>query len=58
MDVPPARRPTILVIDDETQVMESVRELLRLDYAVLGATRPGDGIALLDRAPVDVVMTD
>ena len=52
------RRPAILVIDDAAQVVESVRELLRLDYQVLGATRPSDGIALLDRQPVDVVMTD
>jgi signal transduction histidine kinase len=53
-----ARRPAILVIDDEAHVVESVRELLRLDYRVLGATRPSEGIAILDQQPVEVVMTD
>src|SRR5438128_11657426 len=53
-----ARRDSILVIDDEPDVVESVRDLLRLDYRVLGATRAREGIGILAQEPVDVVMTD
>src|SRR4051794_14000453 len=49
---------TILVVDDEGDVVASVKDLLRLDYRVLGATRAADGLAMLDTEQVDVVMTD
>src|SRR5438552_1934643 len=52
------RRHTVLVVDDESDVVASVKDLLRLDYKVLGATRAADGLAMLDREPVHVVMTD
>ena len=53
-----ARRHSILVIDDEPDVVESVRDLLRLDYRVLGATRAREGIGILAQEAIDVVMTD
>ena len=53
-----ARRHSILVIDDEPNVVQSVRDLLRLDYRVFGATRARDGIRILAQEPIDVVMTD
>src|SRR5205814_4348464 len=53
-----ARRPSILVIDDEAHVVESIHELLRLDYRVLGGTRASEAIGILGQQPVDVVMTD
>jgi len=52
------RRHTVLVVDDESDVVASVKDLLRLDYKVLGATRAAEGLALLEREPVHVVMTD
>ena len=52
------RRHTVLVVDDESDVVASVKDLLRLDYKVLGATRAADGLAMLEREPVHVVMTD
>jgi len=52
------RRHSVLVIDDEPDVVRSVCDLLRLDYRVLGATRAREGIRLLGQEPVDVVMTD
>src|SRR6266566_5630916 len=52
------RRHTVLVVDDESDVVASVKDLLRLDYKVLGATRAAEGLAMLDREPVHVVMTD
>src|SRR5688572_16912743 len=52
------RRHTVLVVDDEADVVASVKDLLRLDYKVLGATRAADGLALLENNEVHVVMTD
>src|SRR3989442_9053452 len=53
-----AQRPSILVVDDEADVVESIRELLRLDYRVLVATRASEAMSILGERPVDVVMTD
>ena len=52
------RQASILVVDDEADVVESIRELLRLDYRVLVATRASEAMSILDARPVDVVMTD
>jgi signal transduction histidine kinase len=53
-----ARRHTILVVDDEPHVVQSVQDLLRLDYRVLGTTRAADGIRIMQEEEVQVVMTD
>ncbi len=52
------RRHTVLVVDDEPDVVSSVKDLLRLEYRVLGATRPEEGLKLAEQEQVDVVMTD
>jgi signal transduction histidine kinase len=52
------KRHTILVVDDEPDVVKSVQDLLRLDYKVLGATGAQQGEELLAREEVHVVMTD
>jgi signal transduction histidine kinase len=52
------RRHTILVVDDEPDVVKSVQDLLRLDHRVLGATRAEDGIKLMQQEDVHVVMSD
>lgn len=52
------RRHTVLVVDDEGDVVASVKDLLRLDYKVLGATNAAEGLHLMDEQPVHVVMTD
>ena len=51
-------RHTILVVDDEPEVLRSVQDLLRLDYRVLTATRAAEGLELLKAEEVHVVMTD
>lgn len=51
-------RHTILVVDDEPDVVQSVRDLLRLDYKVFGATRASEGMEILRREEVHVVMSD
>src|SRR5688500_111562 len=51
-------RHTILVVDDEPDVVESVKDLLRFDHRVLGATSPAEALRLLQTEEVHVVMTD
>lgn len=53
-----AVRHTLLVLDDEADVVKSVQDLLRLDYRVLGATRASDAMELMRREEVHLVMTD
>jgi signal transduction histidine kinase len=53
-----AQRHTLLVVDDEADVVQSLQDLLRREYHVLGATRARDGLRLLHEQPVHVVMTD
>jgi len=52
------KRHTILVVDDEPDVVQSVQDLLRLDYRVLGAKRADEGLRILEQEEVHVVMTD
>jgi signal transduction histidine kinase len=53
-----SRRHTLLVVDDEPDVVQSLQDLLRLDYKVLGATRARDGLKILQEQEVHLVMTD
>jgi signal transduction histidine kinase len=55
---PAATRHTILVVDDEPDVVKSVKDLLRLDYRVLGATSATEGLRILQKEEVHIVMTD
>jgi signal transduction histidine kinase len=52
------QRHTLLVVDDEPDVVQSLQDLLRREYRVLGATRAREGLRLLHEQPVHVVMTD
>lgn len=52
------RRQTVLVIDDEPHVCDSVRDLLRREFHVLTATNAQDGFRLLREHPVHVLLTD
>jgi signal transduction histidine kinase len=49
---------TLLVVDDEPDVVQSVQDLLRLDYRVHGSTRPTEALDLMRRHDVHIVMTD
>src|SRR5436305_11041403 len=51
-------RHTILVVDDETEVVKSVKNLLRLNYHVLGTSSAIEAMDILKREEVHVVMTD
>jgi signal transduction histidine kinase len=49
---------TILVVDDEPDVVRSVKDLLRLDYNVIGATSAAQAEEIMQNQAVHVIMTD
>jgi signal transduction histidine kinase len=49
---------TLLVVDDEPDVVKSIKDLFRLDYRVLGTTRPTEALEILGHNDVHVVLTD
>ncbi len=51
-------RHTLLVVDDEPDVVQSLQDLLRREYRVFGATHARDGLRLLHEQAVHIVMTD
>ena len=54
-----APRPTLLVVDDEVEVLHSVRDLLRLDYRVLMCDCGADALKVLQSSEdIHVVMSD
>src|ERR1041385_3629140 len=53
-----AGKPCLLVVDDEPDLVQSVQDLLRFDYRVLGATRAADGLKIMATEQVHIVMTD
>ncbi|MCP3914740.1 MAG: response regulator [bacterium] len=53
-----ANRPDILVVDDEQNVVESLRDLLRFDYQVHGATGVDEGLEIFRNEPIHVVLSD
>jgi signal transduction histidine kinase len=54
----PKRRHAILVVDDEPDVVQSVKDLLRLDYDIYTATRAADAMKILEENRIDVIMSD
>ena len=51
-------RHTILVVDDEPNVVRSVQDLLRREYKVLGATSAAEAMNIVREHEVHIVMTD
>src|SRR3954453_13594807 len=51
-------KPCLLVVDDEPDLVQSVKDLLRKDFRVLGAVRASEGLQLMQREPVQIVMSD
>jgi len=51
-------KPCLLFVDDEPDLVQSVKDLLRFDYRVLGATRASEGLKIVANEPVQVVMSD
>jgi len=53
-----AAKPCLLVVDDEPDLVQSVQDLLRFDYRVLGAMRAADGLQLMQTERVHLIMSD
>lgn len=49
---------TLLVVDDEPDVCDSVHDLLRREFRVLRATCAQDGFRLIQEEEIHIVMTD
>jgi response regulator RpfG family c-di-GMP phosphodiesterase len=55
----PPRPWTVLVVDDEPNVLSALRRLLRrTDWRILTAGRGEQALALLDEEPVDAILSD
>lgn len=57
MTIPPPRH-CLLVVDDEPNICETVRDHLRLDFRVLTAHSAAEGTRLMTEHEVHIVMTD
>jgi signal transduction histidine kinase len=53
-----AAKPCLLVVDDEPDLVQSVKDLLRFEYRVLGATRASEGLRIMSAETVQIVMSD
>lgn len=52
-------KPTVLVVDDEPEVLRSVHDLLRLEYRVLTCERGADALTILDSTEdISVILSD
>jgi adenylate cyclase len=49
---------TVLIVDDETRVLDSLEALLAMDYRILRAERPQAALELLAAEPVALVISD
>ncbi|HYV36279.1 MAG TPA: response regulator [Gemmataceae bacterium] len=49
---------TLLVVDDEPDVCDSVHDLLRREFKVLKARSAAEGIKFMESEPVHIIMTD
>jgi DNA-binding NtrC family response regulator len=53
-----AKRHTLLVVDDESDVCDSVHDLLRREFTVLKARSAEEGMKLMKDNEVHIIMTD
>jgi response regulator RpfG family c-di-GMP phosphodiesterase len=54
----PPRKHTLLVVDDEPDVLDSLRHLFHRRYQVLTATDGSEAIELLEREDVQLILSD
>ena len=56
--MPTVAKHCLLVVDDESDVGDSVHDLLRREFRVLKATNAQDGFRLLQEEEIHIIMTD
>ena len=54
----PTKKHTLLVVDDELDVCDSVHDLLRREFKVLRARSAEEGLKLMRENEVHIIMTD
>ncbi len=53
------KKPTVLIVDDDNLVRETLRFVLEdVGYEVCSASQAMDALALLEREPIDIVLSD
>jgi response regulator RpfG family c-di-GMP phosphodiesterase len=52
------KKHTLLVVDDEPNVCDSVHDLLRREFTVLKAKSADEGVQLMQQHEVHIIMTD
>jgi response regulator RpfG family c-di-GMP phosphodiesterase len=53
------REPVLLFVDDEPEVLSALRRCFRHEpYRIFTAGGPGEGLAWLEKTPIDLVVTD
>ena len=53
-----AYKPTVLVVDDEPQILESIQALLEDDFEVMVSTDATEAVELLKNAQIAVILAD
>ncbi|HUA19877.1 MAG TPA: response regulator [Bryobacteraceae bacterium] len=53
-----AYKPTVLVVDDEPQILESIHDLLEDDFEVLASTDTAQAVEFLKNAQIAVILAD
>ena len=53
-----APKPTILIVDDEEEILHSLRGLLRLEFEVYTANSGREALRMLEQLPIEVVLSD
>ncbi len=51
-------KPSLLLVDDEERILRSLAMLFRANYAIQITTDPQEAIAIVQRAPVHVIVSD
>src|ERR1044071_7754492 len=52
------KKHTLLIVDDEKPIVDSLHGLFRRDYQVFTGTSAAEGLEILDRERADVLLAD
>ncbi|MBA3670527.1 MAG: response regulator [Gemmatimonadaceae bacterium] len=58
MKTPPAKRPVVLIIEDDDSVARALARMLTRDFEVRRAKSLHEGIALIDRGDYSALLSD
>lgn len=51
-------KPTILIVDDEEEILHSLRGLLRMEFEVYTANNGSEALQILKEQPIEIVLSD